>query len=136
MNGFVANLYELFGDVNLEISKIMEEKGFYSPIFIFMLVSVIVISLIYYYPGHPRINRWYHWLLINLGACILNFIVTWIITSDNIVAIYKEFNIKYPEWTNYFTLGSIAFFWTFVFFFIFSFIIKWWSRNCKHSPFI
>ena len=142
MNGFIANLYEFFGAAHLgEFTENMWNENFYRDIFIIMLVSVMSISFIYYYiVNHPRLNRWYHWLFVNLGTSLLNFVIVWIVTSDNMVAFYFEAKQKIPplvdNWTNYFTLGSIAFFWTFVFFFIFSFIIKWGSRNCKHVPFI
>lgn len=139
MEGFIANLFEFFGFVNQgNFSNDMYNNGFYMPLFILMLVSCLTVTAVYYYLiNHPRINRGWQWLLFNFGTAFLNFILAWIISSDKITAFYAAQQMYPPyDWTNYFILGIIDFFWTIVFFFVSSFIIKWWSRNCKHTPFL
>lgn len=139
MDGFIANLYEFFGWANLgDFSEDMFQNGFYLPLFIVMLVSVIAVAAIYYYVvNHPRVNRWYHWFFFGIGTALVNFAVTWVIASDKIVNHFAQQGMAAPyDWTNYFILSILAFLWTFVFFFLFSFIIKWGSRNCKHTPFL
>lgn len=139
MDGFIANLYEFWGMAYLgDFSNDMYQNGFYLPIFIVMIVTCLLVSAVYYYAiNHPRLNRWYHWLFFNLGTALLNFVVAWIIAQDKMVAYYAEQGMDAAhDWTNYFVLSSIAFFWTFVCFFLFSFALKWGSRNCKHAPFV
>lgn len=139
MDGFIANLYEFWGHLRLDhFSNDMYQNGFYLPIFIVMLASVMVVAAIYYYiVNHPRVNRWYHWLFFNLGVALANFAVAWAIASDKIFYFYAQQGMEVPyDWTNYFILACMAFLWTSVFFFLFSFVIKWGSRNCKHVPFI
>lgn len=139
MEGFIANLYELFGFANQgNFSNDMYNYGYYQPIFLIMVISMIIINVIYYYVvNHPRCNRSWHWLLFNIGTCIFNFILSWVISSDKINTFYAQQGMNSPyDWTSYFMLSSIASLWAFIFFFVFSFIIKWWSRNCKHSPFL
>lgn len=139
MDGFIANLYEFWGYLNLgNFLNDMYQNGFYLPIFIVMLASVMVVAAIYYYVvNHPRVNRWYHWLYFNLATALANFAAAWAIASDKIFYFYAQQGMAAPyDWTNYFVLACMAFLWAFVFFFLFSFIIKWGSRNCKHVPFI
>ena len=135
---FIAIIYELFGLFDLgNFSNDMENNGFYQPIFIVMIVSTILINVGYYYIlNHPRCNRGWHWLLFNAGTSILNFIVSWGLSWSQIHNFYGQAHMMSPYgWASYFSLSSIVFAWTFILFFLFSFIIKWWSRNCKHSPF-
>ena len=139
MDGFIANLYELFGVANQgNFSNDMYNKDFYMPIFLILVISVALVATCYYYAvNHPRVNRWYHWLFFNLGTGLLNFTLTWIIASDEIVAYYGEQGMESPyDWTNYLILSSIALLWTSIVFLVFSFIIKWWSPNCKRTPFL
>lgn len=139
MDGFIANLYEFWGYLNLGgFSADMYNFNFYLPIFIVMLASVMVVACVYYYVvNHPRMNRLYHWLFFNLGTALLNFALAWIIASDKLVNLWASQGMACPyDWTYYFILSCMAFLWTFVFFFLFSFIIKWGSRNCKHTPFL
>ena len=139
MEGFIANLYELFGFANQgNFSNDMYNEGYYQPIFLIMVISVIIINVIYYYAwNHPRLNRWYHWLFFNIVACFFNFILSWYISSDKINAFYAQQGMDSPyDWTNYLILSLIALLWSFVFYFLFSFIMKWGSRNCKHTPFL
>ena len=139
MEGFIANLYELFGGACLgHFSTDMYNNGFYLPIFIIMVAAIFLVACVYYYlVNHPRVNRWYHWLVFNLGTGITNFIVTWIVSHNKIETFYATQGMYSPhDWTNYLILSLIALLWSFVFYFLFSFIIKWGSRNCKHTPFL
>ena len=139
MDGFVANLYELWGSFYLgNFSNDMYQNGFYLPLFIIMIVTCILIPVIYYYIiNHPRWNRWKHWLYFMLGTAVVNFLCTWIIASDKIYNYYAQQGMATPyDWTDYFILSSMAFGWSLVCFFLVSFVIKWWSTNSKHSPFV
>ena len=139
MEGFIANLYELWGLINLgNFSNDMFNNGFYLPIFIIMVATVVVVNLVFYYlVNHPRINRWYHWLFFNLGTGMINFVVTWIVSNDKMISFYAMQGMASPyDWTNYLILSLIAFLWSFIFYFLCSFIVKWGSRNCKHTPFL
>lgn len=138
MDGFIANLYEFFGFVNLgNFSNDMFQNGFYLSVFMVMVSTCLLASVSYYYiVNHPRGNRWYHWLFFNLGCSLLNFILAWAIVSDKMVGYYAQQQMDTPyDWTNYFVFSCIAFAWAFIGFFLFSILIKRWSSNCKHSPY-
>jgi hypothetical protein len=139
MEGFIANLYELFGFANQgDFSNDMFNNGFYLPIFIIMAATVVFVNIVFYYIfNHPRINRGYHWLLFNLGIGVINLVVTWVVSYNKMHDFYAMQGMQSPyDWTNYLILSLIALLWSFVFYFLFSFIIKWGSRNCKHTPFL
>lgn len=138
MNDFFANLYEMFGTFVGAFNTDMFQEAFYLPLGIIMLLSAIVVPLIYYYVlNHPRWNRWYHWLLFGLGTSFLNFVIDWVLAQDKLIAYYNQAQQEMPyTWDNFFLLSLMGFFWTMVFFFIFSFLFKWGSRNCKHTPFL
>ena len=139
MNAFFANLYELFGLTWIEgFSNDMFDNGFYNPIGIVMFASIVVVGLLYYYIiNHPRWNRWYWWLLIGLLLAIANSITAWVMADSMLVKLYTDAEMEMPYGIAQFlpfcvVAGALTLF----FFFIFSFIVKWGSRNCKHSPFL
>lgn len=139
MDGFVANLFEFWGGFYLgDFSNDMYQNGYYLPIFfIILIISFFSVILFYYGINHPRYNRWWHWLLHNVCTGVIISIFTALYSSDAIIGYYAENGMESPySWTNYFTLSLISFFWSLIIFFIFSFMFKWWSINCKHSPFI
>ncbi len=139
MDAFFANLYELFALADLgNFSNDMYLNGFYNPIGILMFASVVVVGVLYYYViNHPRWNRWYWWLLIGLLLAVANFIAAWVMADSMLVKLYTEAGMVMPYGIAQFlpfcvVAGALTLF----FFFVFSFIIKWGSRNCKHSPFL
>lgn len=139
MDAFFANLYELFGLVYLDqFSDDMYTNGFYVPIGIVMFASIIVVGVLYYYViNHPRWNRWFWWLLIGLLLAVANSITAWVMADSMLVKLYEQAEMVMPYGMEVFlpfcvVAGTLTLF----FFFVFSFIIKWGSRNCKHSPFL
>lgn len=142
MDAFFANLYELFGLTFLGgFSQDMYQNGensFYVPIGIVMFASIIVVGVLYYYViNHPRWNRWFWWLLIGLLLAVANSITAWVMADSMLVKLYEQAEMVMPYGIEVFlpfcvVAGALTLF----FFFVFSFIIKWGSRNCKHSPFL
>lgn len=139
MDNFFANLYELFGKLYLgNFSDDMFNNGFYNPIGIVMFASVTLFAVLYYYViNHPRWNRWFWWLTTGGVLSVLNFGAAWIMADSFLVKLYAAQVMIMPYGMPEFlpfsvTAGCLTFF----FFFVFSFIIKWGSRNCKHSPFL
>ena len=138
MKGFFANLYELFGLAYLGyFSNDMYSEGFYIPIGMVMFASIIVIGILYYYViNHPRWNRWFWWLSIGIVLAIANSIIAWVMADSMLMKYYYNYGGMPYGIAEILPFSVIAGCLTLFFFFIFSFIIKWWSRNCKHSPFI
>lgn len=142
---FIANIYELWGAAIIEgedgyiFSDDMYDINAYNPIFIWMIISIVAVCIAYYYIiNSPRLNRWYWWGCFNLGTSLLNFMIAWGISHGELSDLYNNQNMDLPYsfMTEFFPFSILCFCWTFILFFVFSMMIKWWSSACKHSPFL
>ena len=135
---FIANIYELWGGAYFEgFSDDMYDINAYLPIFLWMIISIVIVSATYYYIiNSPRLNRWYWWGAFNLGTSLLNFAIGWGVSYGKLFDLYynQNMDLPYSGMTEFFLFATICFGWTFVLFFVFSMVIKWGSKNCKHSP--
>lgn len=138
IKNFIANIYELWGAAYFDgFSADMYDINAYAPIFIWMIASIIFVNITYYYiVNKPRLSRWWHWMIFNLVTSLLNFAIGWGISYGNLYDLYhaQNMSLPYSSMTKFFPFAVICFFWTFVLFFVCSMIIKWGSKNCKHSP--
>jgi drug/metabolite transporter (DMT)-like permease len=114
------------------------KSNLFSIIGIVALIIAIVLCVAYYYIyNHPRFNRWWSWLIVLLTVVVVNFGIGFakMLTDLHNDKISPDIA---PNISNFDCLGfglanlivSASFF------IICSFIIKWGSRNCKHSPFL
>jgi hypothetical protein len=137
MNDFFASLYELFSYFEGFSDDLFANK-LYMPIgFSMLAVSSVATAIYYYVINHPHLNRWYHWALVVLVACIINFGISYGVTSNGLGDLYAQKNQVIPYSTDILIFSLINGLWTFVTSFIFSFIRKIgkWSYNCKNTPF-
>lgn len=139
IQNFIANIYELWGAFYFYngFSQDMYDINAYTPIFIWMIASVVLVNITYYYiVNSPRLSRWWHWLIFNVVTSLLNFGIGWGISYGRLFDLYNDQNMDLPYYamTEFFPFAIICFCWTFVLFFIFSMMIKWGSSQCKHSP--
>ena len=122
---------------------------------IMISISLFVAIVYYYVINHPRFNRLWHWLIVLLTNAIINLLVGFgyvysKLYSGVIPACFTHAEIETTEegyiygvnGTERLTTGNC---WQFgiansilavLAFVLFSMIIKWWSRNCKRSPFL
>jgi hypothetical protein len=131
---FFAALYELVTGQQTDLAKFMYDSGTYIPAGIVMLlVSVLGVALYYYAINHPRFNRWFHWLIVLVVLCLINFGIAWAMAA---ALITENYGTTEGYITEIAIFGIANVIWTFVSSIVFSLIIKWGSRNCKYSPFI
>ncbi len=126
----------------------------------FLTLGAIVIAttlfhfIVYYYViNHPRLNRWWHWLIVLIWNGLINLLIGFGYTYSKlnggfIPACYTHSQLETAQDGSIFGIdGTEILFnsncWQFGIansivaigsFIIFSFLFKWWSRNCKHSP--
>ena len=123
----------------------LQESNLIQIIGISTLIIAIVVCVVYYYAlNHTRWNRWWHWLIFLLGVVAISFFLAFGISHSNLLAndsvwgaIYDR-SLNITTYTVYYACLGLGFanaFISIVFFTICSFIIKWGSHNCKHSPF-
>lgn len=139
MDGLISNMFELWGLMNLgDFSDEMYYNNFYNSIFLLIVGTNIVVAFIYYYAiNHPRLNRWYWWLTFGVIGSIICSVFAWNMSLDNMQQLYREMEetMPYSGTSHFFPFSLASSLISFFFYFISSIIIKWWSRNCKHSPF-
>jgi hypothetical protein len=120
-----------------------------------IVIGVSLLTAIVYYRiiNHPRFNHWWHWLIFLLLAGIISlftgFGYTYSKLNDGAIppcfthseiqttqdgSIYGVNGSEILSNSNCWQFGFANAVVTIAFFIIFSFIFKWWSRNCKHTP--
>jgi len=133
------------------LTEVYDGKILFNSIGLITVIITLVFVLLYYYlpiPGlnHPRSNRWWNWLIILLVAGVINLFIgyAWTLhdflsgnigdclmyTRDATGNIVSQLITKGDCWI----FGMTNFIVSMLFFVLFSFIFKWKSRNCKHSP--
>jgi len=117
-------------------------SNMYIPIGLSMFaISLIVMILYYYIIDHPRLCRWWGWLIFLGVNFVINFIVGWQWVLWHLYSgwmVYKtpdgvEINMPITEW-NCICFGLSNGLLSVLMFVIFSYMFKWWSANSWISP--
>lgn len=107
----------------------------------FGLVTVclaIVAAVVFYKViDRPTFNKWYHWALTGLGAAVISLLYS---TGRCVGAVPPDIeNVvgegAYAGFGDFLSLGFVNLVYTFMFFFIFSLIMKNFSTNSRTTPF-
>jgi hypothetical protein len=111
-------------------------------------VSLFCVVLYYYFINHPRFNRWWSWFIVLAVSSAAGLFIAY----GRTVSDFRDGNIgdclmyvrdEEGNITSHLIFESDC--WMFgvtnaivsaMFFVAFSFMFKWWSSNCKHSPFL
>ena len=102
--------------------------------FIALGIALAVMLIYYYVINHPRFNRWWSWLLMLLLVGFVNlFIGSGILLGDYYSGVIGDCIPIYLS--DCWMFGLANFFVSAIFFIIFSVGLKWWSTNCKRTPF-
>ena len=157
MGNFFGNIYYLF--VNLfgqHLSDYLwgydcQTQGYgatvlYLPIGITMTLLTITLCLVYYFAvNHPRLNKWWHWMIACGTAIVLNILIGEIWVNNHLQsglipdclrletlpdgAVIERITTSNCLWFG--VANGIV---SLILFTILSIIIKRWSRNCRHTP--
>jgi len=108
--------------------------------FIALGVALAVVLIYYYVINHPRFNRRGSWLLMLLLVGVINFFVGALMTrgdlnAGNIGECLVNSEKGGVSIGDCWMFGLANFFVSVIFFIIFSVGLKWWSTNCKRTPF-
>ena len=97
------------------------------------LISIAITwgaAAIYYYAiNSVKFDRWYHWLAV---AAIVTLLVPIACYAYN-DAVFASAGLGYIGESIVFQLQNLL--WTPLLFVIASFSMRWWSSNCRHTPF-
>ena len=111
-----------------------------------LVISLVLVVIFYYIINHPRLCRWWSWL-ITLG---INGMIALFVGYGMVASRYTNGDIPdeflYPQGSdNDIIINVPSDFWGFgmanifvatMMFVILSFMLKWWSPGAKHVPFL
>lgn len=139
LKDLVANFYELWGATYLgNFSILMYDNNLYLPIAIISIIICIVLSITYYYiidrPATAKISVW---LITIIVAAIINFIVAFVSSNNDITEIYAGIGEDIPSsfTSDMMILSFVNSIWTIVLMFLLSLLLKWKSTNSSYIPF-
>ena len=135
MNDLFANWYELLGYLD-DFSNNMFSQKLYTAIGLCMvLIPVAVLAIYYYAVNSVKFSKWWHWLLLVIALCAINFGIAYSISFNELSFLYNQQNKLLPYRIEFVNFSLINAFWTLVVSFVWSMIIKWGSKNCRRTPF-
>ena len=132
---FSTQIYEGTFDNLFHPNNTFEDMMYNNNMYLINSIVTIVFAwgvagIYYYLIDSVRFGRWYHWLIMLLAVFLLA-------PSSIYVWGYYEFinsakTVKFFEGFDMFIF--INAFYAVLFFIISSFSMRWWSKNCRHTP--
>lgn len=106
-------------------------------------ISLAVVLIFYYLVDSPKLNNWWGWGIFLVINAVINLLVGWQMVLRHY---YEGLMIRIDASTNMIEPLSVGerdivcfgvsnMLLSIVVFITFSFIVKWWSRQCSHAPF-
>lgn len=113
-----------------EFSNEMYNQGIYLPVSIILALTAWGAAGVFYYViNSVRFSRWYHWLLLLVAVAIL----TPLATNAYADGIFTDDGYSFSHQLTSF--GMISALIEAALFTVASFAMRWWSSNCRHTPF-
>jgi len=135
LNLFFANWYELLAYFT-GFSDDLYNQNLYLTIGLCMVfIPIGVLTIYYYVVNSVRYSKWWHWLILVVILCAINFAISYNITYNELSNFYQQQNKTLPYTTEFFSFSLINALWTFIVSFVWSMIIKWGSKNGRRTPF-
>ena len=135
LNLFFATWYELLAYF-AGFSDDLYNENLYLHIGLYMVfIPVAVLTLYYYAVNSVTFNKWWHWLILVIILALINFGLAYRITYIELSYLYEQQNSELPYSSEFVSFALINLIWTIVVSIVWSFLIKWGSKNCKRTPF-
>lgn len=129
MNDLFAPLFEFFY-YTVPFSDDLYAEGLYSSLGLCnFFISLLFVVLFYYIINRPAFSKWYHWLIILLINFAVAFTLGIVLPQTKFVALGIEYH------SEYYVFGLMNALIASLFYFLISFMIRWWSTNAKRTPF-
>ena len=126
---FPAQVFEL-GYYEREFSNEMYNENLYLIVAVVTaLMAWIAAGAYSYLINSVSFSRWYHWLMVLGGTSVLSAIVNYVYPSG----IFTDLGYDFSGQLFSFCVFDLVV--TAVLYVIASFAIRWWSSNCRHTPF-
>lgn len=129
LNTFFSSIYEFFY-YRQPFSDDIFDNQLYFDVGLFVFISSLLTVVIYYYIiNRPRYNIWTRWLFFGFGIAVINFVFSYYWIKN------KLFTLGYVYVAEYYWFAAFTALISFIFYFILSQMLRWWSSNCKGTPF-
>ena len=130
INDFFTSLFSFFGLINLNsdydyMFNLSADNLLGSVGLAMIFISLVMVLAYYYVIDSPGFNRPVNWLMINLATAGLISIVARAITADSPTSMGIQDIVLFI---------IIVFFYSTIYFLIFSMALKHWSVNCRDTP--
>ena len=113
-----------------EFSNEMYNSHLYFTNILIVAITAWGLAAIYYYIiNSVSFSRWYHWLMVLAAAVMIRPIASYF----HITGTMEEMQLNFEHQAFHFVLTEA--FVEAAMFVIASFSIRWWSSNCRHTPF-
>ena len=128
MSEVFSTIYESIYYVE-PFSDDMFNEDLYTPIGIWTLVISGILCVGFYYGiNHPRFNRIWHWFIIALINSLICSALAYFLPENALSSLDLEYGKEY-----FIFAGHNAWI-SFVVFILFSYLIRWKSTKCSHTP--
>lgn len=113
-----------------EFSNEMYNSHLYFTNILIVAITAWGLAAIYYYIiNSVSFSRWYHWLMVLAATVVICSIASYF----HITGTMEEMQLNFEHQAFHFVLTEA--FVEAAMFVIASFSIRWWSSNCRHTPF-
>ena len=130
MNNSFAPIYEFFY-YGVPFSDDLYQNELYVPLGLSLVfISLIIVIIFYYGINRPSFSRWFHWAIMLVINLLIQFGLAVTIPQNKFTALgIEEYGSEYYNFGLSVTLMAL------LVFVVFSFILRWWSTNCRQTPF-
>ncbi|MGN0214126.1 MAG: hypothetical protein ACI4AH_04875 [Muribaculaceae bacterium] len=125
-----AEIYEAVKYFDGGYSNELYNHGLYSSFALIIVGVTWVMNLIYYYLiNSVKFDRWPHWLIM-LIVSLVAAPAACVVCNESV---FNEYGLMYLSESLQMIICHLLF--TLAMFVIATFSVRWWSSNCRHSPF-
>ena len=126
---FAAQVFELLY-YEREFSNEMFNQGNYTTVALLAVGVAWVLAAVFYYAVNSvSFSRWYHWLIVLAVAAMTVPVVAYVWLDGQFAGAGLDFSGQL------FSFSLMAMLVEVVIFTVASFSMRWWSSNCRHTPF-
>ena len=135
MNDFFAMIYEGIFYSQPFSNDMFNNNIYFTTGITFILICILFLFLYYKIIDMQKLAKQIIYWIVNLGVALINFIVVFLISYNEIRMIYNFNGEDIPYFSPFITFGLINAGLSFVLFFILSFIVRLLSNNSRYIPF-
>ena len=126
---FAAQVFELLY-YEREFSNEMFNQGNYTTVALLAVGVAWVLAAVFYYAVNSvSFSRWYHWLIVLAVAAMTVPVVVYVWLDGQFAGDGLDFSGQLLSFSLMAMLVEV------VIFTVASFSMRWWSSNCRHTPF-